>query len=388
MPYEINLENPPAGYAITPARAGECVKYCIREFTSTEDGQHFIQRLEGGPSIILQRLPTEIRPSSVDNMLVIYGRDGKATVYVNELELKAAIRAARSVKAGGVVLKDHIADVELLDLGVEVPDNAGFLFIFSIGWRKGLFYDLGPLGPNREPRIYDIAAILGQAYCQVLFQERFSISDLEWDRLLKAKWFPFVGLTNKTIEELVSHVRSGWDPDEKLDDIVSEVRGRSAKMLNIWRENPSLVEHIEILERAVERFQNDDPMSCTSLLFPRIEGILRTHHNSLGAANQPSPQNLSASAVATEIDREKCLLLPHRFNIYLDRVYFADFDPSTPNIEVSRHSVGHGVASESEFNRKSAAIGILIVHQLSYFLQTGKGDRLKMLRKTDSTKTR
>ena len=259
MPYVINLENPPVGYAITPARAGECTQVCFREFTSTEDGQHLIQRLEGSASIILQRLPTGIRPSSVDNMLVIYGHDGKATVYVNELELQAAFRAARPVKAGAAVLKDHIADVEWLDLGVEVLDDAGFLFIFSIGWRKGLFYDVGPLGPNREPRLYDIAPVLGQAYCHVLFQERFSISDLEWNRLSEAKWFPFVGLSNQTIENLVSHVRSGWDPDEKLDDIVSEVRNRSTQMLNSWREHPSLMEHIEILERAVERFQNDDP---------------------------------------------------------------------------------------------------------------------------------
>ena len=368
MPYEIHLEKPLTGYAVTPARANEYVQVCTREFTSTEDGQHFIQRLEGGPSIILQSLPTEIRPSTVDNMLAIFDRDGKAIVYVNELELRAAIRAARPVKAGEFVLKDHIADVESVDLGVQVPGNAGFLFVFSIGWRKGLFYDFGPIGPNREPRPYDVSAALGQAYCHVLFQERFSISEFEWDRLLKAKWFPFVGLTNRRIESLVSHIRAGWDPDEQLDDIVSEVNSRCTQMLDSWREHPSLMEHIEILERAVERFQNDDPISCTSLLFSRIEGILRTHHNSLGTGDRPSAEILSESAVAAKSGKDTCLLLPHRFNTYLREVYFAGFDPSAQKIEVSRHSVGHGVASKSEFNRKSAAVGILIVHQLFYFM--------------------
>ena len=145
MPYEIKLENPPAGYAMMAARANEQVQVCFREFTSTEDGQHFIQRLEGLPSTILKSLPTEIRPSSVDNMLAICDRDGQATVYVNELKLQAAVRAARPVKAGENVLKDHIADIARLDVGVQVPDDAGFLFIFSIDWRKGLFYDFGPL---------------------------------------------------------------------------------------------------------------------------------------------------------------------------------------------------------------------------------------------------
>ena len=107
MPYEIRLEKPPMGYAVTAARASEHVQVAIREFTSTEDGQHFIQRLEGSPSIILQSLPTEIRPSNVDNMLAIFDRDGKVTVYVNELELRASFRAARPVKAGAAVLKDQ-----------------------------------------------------------------------------------------------------------------------------------------------------------------------------------------------------------------------------------------------------------------------------------------
>lgn len=152
-------------------------------------------------------------------------------------------------------------------------------------------------------------------------------------------------------------------------------------MLDSWRGNPLLKDHIEILERAVERFQNDDPISCTSLLFPRIEGILRTHHSSLGNEDRPSPEILSTTAVAKEVNKDTCLLLPRRFGTYLREVYFADFDPSANTIEVSRHSVGHGVASESEFNRKSAALGILIVHQLFFFMETGKGRNIKMLRK-------
>lgn len=378
MPYIINLEHPPTGYAMTSARGQECVQVSFREFTSTEDGQHFIQRLEGSPSLILESLPTKVRPSNVDHMLAICHLDGKVTVYVNELELKAAMRTARPVEAGQGVSKDDIADVERLDIGVQIPDAAGFLFIFSVGWRRGLFYDFGPLGPDRLPRPYDVGSALGQAYCHVLFQERFSISDLEWNELLKAKWFPFVGLSHQTIENLVSHVRSGWDPDEKLDDIVAEVKSRCTQMLASWREYTSFVEHIEVLARAVERFQSGDHMSCTSLLFPRIEGILRTYHNSLGTEDPPSPINLSKSAVSSQINNDQCLLLPHRFDTYLREVYFADFDPSAQVVEVSRHSVGHGVASEFEFNRKSAVVGILIVQQLSYFF--GKGTERTSLR--------
>jgi hypothetical protein len=175
-------------------------------------------------------------------------------------------------------------------------------------------------------------------------------------------------LRNETIDALVSQIRAGWDPDEKLGDIVSEIHDRIPESLNAWRTQVSFQPHIEILERAVERFQAGDYVSCTGLLFPRIEGILRTHHTTHGAATSPSPANLTDFAVAAKIHNESCLLLPHRFASYLRDVYFADFNPVAQNIDVSRHSIAHGVAAPASFNQKSALIGILVVHQLFHFL--------------------
>ena len=187
MSVEVDLGKPPGGYALTSARDGDYGQVAYREFTSTEDGQHFIQRLEGHPSAILQRLPSQISPSQVDHMLAICRRDGKADVYVNELDLRLHPRAARSLKAGEEVRKDDIADIESFELGVQVPDNAGFLFVFSVGWRKGLFYDFGPIGGlDPQPRQYHVGSVLGQAYGRVLFQERFSISDDAWKALFSA----------------------------------------------------------------------------------------------------------------------------------------------------------------------------------------------------------
>jgi hypothetical protein len=375
MPVEIDLGMPPAGYSLTAARADENVTVQFQEFTSTEDGQHFIQRLEGIPDDILRRLSPAIRPSQVDNLLAICDRKGKATVYVNEIMQRARVRASGPVKAGQLVTKNDIVDVDRLELGVDIPDDAGVVFVFSVGWRKGLFYDFGPIGgPDTQPRQYDIAAILGQAYCHVLFQERFTISDDEWDALFAAKWFLFAGLRNESIDALISHVRCGWDPDEKLDDFVAEIKVRIPQMLDSWRNHSTFTPHVDILDRAVDRFQSDDFVSCTGLLYPRIEGILRTHHTSLGTATRPSPDNLTDTAVASKLHNQKCLLLPHRFAAYLRDVYFANFNPVAQDIDVSRHSVAHGVAAASEFNRKSALLAILVVHQLFYFLENQRGD--------------
>ncbi|RIK81313.1 MAG: hypothetical protein DCC68_08995 [Planctomycetota bacterium] len=375
MPVEIDLGMPPAGYSLTAARPEEDVAFQFQEFTSTEDGQHFIQRLEGIPDEILRRLSPKVFPSQVDNLLAICDGSGKATVYLNEITLRARMRASGPVHAGQPVTKNDIVEVDRLELGVELPDDAGVVFLFSVGWRKGLFYDFGPLvKPNPLRRQYDIAAVLGQAYCYVLFQERFTISDREWDALFAAKWFPFAGLHHESIDALIGHVRSGWDPDQMLDDVVARIKERLPLMLDSWRNHSSFAPHFDILARAADRFQNDDFVSCTGLLFPRIEGILRTHHTSLGTTTRPSPANLTKTAVASKLENEKCLLLPHRFATYLSNVYFADFNPVAHDINVSRHSVAHGVASASEFNKKSAMLAILVVHQLFYFLENKRSE--------------
>ena len=130
---EGDLGDVPAGYAVTSGRSGEDVMIQIREFTSTEDGQHFIQRLEGIPNKILQLLPSPIHPSQVDHMLAVCRRDGKADVHVNTLELRALLRTAMPVEAGADVMKNDIADVERLELGVSIPDIAGLVIVFSVG---------------------------------------------------------------------------------------------------------------------------------------------------------------------------------------------------------------------------------------------------------------
>ncbi len=191
------------------------------------------------------------------------------------------------------------------------------------------------------------------------------------------QWFPFVGLRNKTIDKLISYIRSGWKCDEILDEIALEVKSRVPKMLESWRNHSSFLQHIEILEHAVERFLDDDTISCTSLLFSRIEGILRTNHLSASTTSMKKQKNLVESAVKAKIKNEKCLLLPHRFYSYLNNIYFADFKPDAQNIAISRNSVGHGVASVSEFNLKSSVIGILIVHQLFHLLENDSTDLTK-----------
>jgi len=93
---------------------------------------------------------------------------------------------------------------------------------------------------------------------------------------------------------------------------------------------------------------------------------VRANHTSTGNSAQPNQKNLSATAVQARNGRPACLLLPHKFEEYLREVYVASFQPGDSQTGVSRNSVGHGVASEDQFNEKAAVIGLLVTQQLLY----------------------
>src|SRR5581483_1990217 len=176
MPHEIIFDTLPAGHvAEAAAKQATTVRVHCTEFITTEDGQEFIQRLEGFPSEILGKIAKRtgmIPPSQVDHLLAIIRLDRTATVYVNELPLQVETRVSRAVKTGQPLFKNDIVDITRVEIGdVAVPPDAGVVFVFSVGWRKGYFYDLAPLRKDGEPRAFDVGAAFGQMYAHVLFQE-------------------------------------------------------------------------------------------------------------------------------------------------------------------------------------------------------------------------
>jgi hypothetical protein len=379
MPYEITFKDLPAGCAISSGRKGENVTVATREFTSSEDGDLFINRLEGFPSDIIRMLPPEskIKSSVVDHMLVIIRQDKTATVYVNEIVFLAeVVNKGRDMEAGQPVYTDDIADVRKLSFkdrdlqDIIIPPDAGVLFLFSEGWRKGFYYDLKPFaGGNPEPRDYDLEMLCGQFYAYLGFQHLFKISEDEWNRLIAQQWFPFISLKNRTIQEIVNYARNNWEIDELTDRIANELAEMIPALLSKWEKNKLFESHFALFKQAAERFLEKDYISATAILYPRIEGLMRTYHMASNQSLKPTQKNLVTSVVdAKATERHgNSLLLPNNFRRYLEEVYFASFDPNDPKI-LSRHTVSHGVAPAENFSLKGAIIGLLILDQLSFYI--------------------
>jgi len=304
-------------------------------------------------------------------MLVLVRRDKSATVYINELQILAEVQATRAIRAGEAVLDDDVADVRALKFrGVEIPDDVGVLFAFSMGWRRALYYDFGPFAPGiAGSRTYDIWAQLGQCWAYLTFQQLLKVTPEEWELLLHTGWFLFIGIPVRYRKQLLNYVRSGWDVDELLGDVSKHLKRRLPRLLDAWATNPCMRDHLPLLQSAVERYQEEDNVSCNCILYPRIEGILRSFFsgNATGRPSQKSLVNCAVSGGGSDL-RETSLLLPRVFRRYLNEVYFANFDPARPSA-ASRNSVAHGVVPADQLSLKAATLALLIVEQLFYFLR-------------------
>jgi hypothetical protein len=376
MPYKIILDNLPLGVALNSARDGGEVEVSFREFTSSEDGDGFIQRLEGIPSDLLQKISADLKPSTIDHMLVLISKDKSAIAYINELKFFLKIRPKRTpIKAGELISQDDIAEIESLSFGDEIKleGNIGILFIFSAGWRKGLFYDFGAFHRPPKPIGYDLEKLFGHYFAYLSFQHLFKLTDDEWSNLFSQMWFPFVTLKTSTVQRMLGYVKSNIPVDDLIEKIAEEVQATKTAMLERWRGSPVLANHIELIERAVERYEEKDYISTTSILYTRIEGIMRDVLK-VSAPSQKASQKKLAETITWQkesSDIGRNILLPRMFHKYLDEVYFRNFDPQKP-AEISRHSVAHGIAKPQDFSLKAATIGLLLLDQLFHFLSFEK----------------
>jgi len=351
---------------------GNLAVIAVREFTSSEDGELFISRLEGIPNQLIAKLPphAQVFPSTVDHLIAVIRPGLRTTVYVNECPVMMRARMGRRIEAGEVVYERDIIDIDAIEFqGVDFPEDAAVLCVFSAGWRKGMFFDFTPLGPDAPKRDYDIGKLLGSYYAYLKSQRVFSLDEADWLFLLERGWFPFVSVPANIKTKIVAFAKSRDDLDRLLPELLAELKRLVPTMLERWAESSLFAPHIELFRHAVEEFNEEDYVSSTAILYPRIEGLLRTLHEALGIAEKASQKVLTAAAVearATEFHRYSWLL-PEMFRRYMNDVYFASFEPGKP-ATLSRNSVGHGVASSDDFNMKGAMIGILILDQLFYFL--------------------
>jgi hypothetical protein len=376
MPREIVLDYLPIGYSRQASRAGGEADVSFRDFVSSEDGQLLITRLEGTPRTILEKISDHAghAASVTNNLLAVIRPDRTATVYWNEIYFNQIARAKRDIAKGGDVHIDNILEIERVVIpdGL-IPPDAGVCYVFSSGWRKGYFYDYGPLlhDDERRYRTYDLGATLGQLVTRLIFQHVFRVSEKAWDQMFKQGWFPFSHLSKDLIEGFISFAEASLPIDDHLQGVVSEVATLITEQIPHWRKHSVISAHLLLIERAFERFKGADYISAASILYPRVEGIIRSYRSAI-RKDSPSQAQLAETASGRDSNiSDHSLLLPRKFEDYMRSVYFARFEPNALSETISRNTAAHGVVAAERLNQKAAVIPFLILLQLSSIMAAG-----------------
>ena len=161
MPQAFKLAERVIGISMNAAVAGENVQIRTQELIGPT-ATYLLDRLEQIHLAVFAKIPGMPAPSQIDHLLVIIRPDLTGTAYVNELAIQAMVRVNRAVQAGTPVHREDISDVTLVDLGVQVPPDSGVIVFRSSGWRRSLFFDLGPLMPEHGPRTEPLEKALAQ----------------------------------------------------------------------------------------------------------------------------------------------------------------------------------------------------------------------------------
>lgn len=368
MPFEVDLGKPSLGFARTTALDGEGVVVQTRGFICADEALFLLRVLPGLTGELLEKAPSgPIHPPQVRSLLATYRRDGKATVWLNEITLEAQAQASAKIEVGGATNEDNLAEIRLVNLGVEVPKDSGVALIAHIGWERVLYFDFGPTAAGVD-RDFDLARELGIHWTYVLHRQRLGISEEEWTQLLRQGWFPFILIPAAKVNLMLGLLRAGRRVDDALDDIASSVEPRLKDLVDEWKRSPDLEGHRPFLEKAIDHYASGDWISAISVLSPRIEGLMR----SLG--ERGSGRAGHRELVASVIDAGEARLSPtspilaRRFKAYLNEVFLAPFTAEDPG-RATRHPVTHGVAPVDAFDKKHALLCILIFHQLMFFAE-------------------
>ena len=366
MRFEVNLAKAPRGMAEEDIAEGASGRVATRFFLSTEDGQKFVLCTEGVIGGILRELPIRIPPSQIDHLLAIIRRDGTASVFVNDIPISFMGVPRRDLKAGDGVSIDDLYQINSVTLGdIEIPVDAGVVFLFSLGWRKGLYFDMMPVVDHAIDRSdTNFADLCGQLYSALAFQERLKLSDQDWDALLRREWFPFAGMPLDLLKQVIVHARQNWDESKVVDKCELLLQSHVPAAIQAWSNYPAFLNHSPILQRAWDHFANSDWLSCIALLAPRIEGILRDYLDRVKPATKPTQSELARASMHEHMDSFASVLLPQRFVDYLMSSHFKPFSKGTI-ADATRHAVAHGVADPLEFTKKRAVLDWFVIWQLS-----------------------
>jgi hypothetical protein len=307
----------------------------------------------------------------------VFHIDLSADVYVNDFPIQIKVLAKRDVNAGEPINQNDIADIaELRFPGIDIKENDSVIFCFKKGWKFGLFFDFTPADRKSTLDVERLSHDLGSYYRYLTFQELYSILENKplFEPMFADGWFPFIHLLGGDFEELAKCYEHKSDFPSNVDRFLSRFdKNRINTFVNRWWKNPLFESKQRILEAGIEAYllgTEAGYINCVKTLYSEIEGIVRMRY----AAEKGKSPNFSElidfvkQKAESKFGPRQSLGFSDVFYRYLNEIVFRNFDITTGQVDLSRHSVSHGVAEQTKYTRTKAIQAILTIDQMYFYL--------------------
>jgi hypothetical protein len=313
---------------------------------------------------------------NIFNYLILVHIDLSADIYVN-FPFQAKMMPKRETKAGEPIYQNDIADIaELRFPGINIKENDSVIFCFKKGWKFGLFFDFNPADRKSILDVKRLSHDLGSYYRYLTFQELYSILENKplFEFMFADGWFPFIQLLGGDFEELTSCYKHKSEFPNNVDRFISKFdKDRIKTFVNRWWKNPLFESKQKILEAGIETYllgTEAGYINCVKTLYSEIEGIVRISYvNEKG--KDPSFADLveyTKQKAEGKFGPRESLGFSDVFYRYLNEIVFKNFDLTTGQVDLSRHTVSHGVADQTKYTKNKALQAILILDQMYFYL--------------------
>lgn len=314
----------------------------------------------------------------VNNFLIIIHKNKIADIYVDNYPLKFNAIIKEGLSAGDTVCKKDIFDItNLRFVGINVQKSDKVIWCFRERWRFGLFFSLSSF---RD--LIDLDELMRTMSFCMNYLTFFDEYDMLTDETIIEKfneegWFPFIYLIGNGLTSLLNCYKktNEIDKEKSLDIFLSRCTEKEIdKITTKWWTNPIYLEKKPIIMAGIHSYYlatSDGYISTIKNLMSEIEGIIRIMFSREKGENDSSIRQLKEyvkEKASSKFKSVNTFAFPSHFYEYLSEIIFASFDIAATQIDISRHSTSHGVASAQSYTKAKAFQSILVLDQLFHYL--------------------
>ena len=380
MLVHLNRVEPIAGFLHSVLPNGLCEVGVSDELTS--DDPKFYRYIEQISNIYFGSTEFSANVNNIHSFLVLIHSNLSADIYINDFTVATQVRLKRnleSLEPGILIMKSDIADIYELNFpDIEILDSDSIVCCLKVGWKFLLYFDF--LNQGRKSDIATRQRILGQLYRYLSFEEVYRTLESEncFQKMVADGWFPFVEILGKAYEELSTAYQNRNTVSEKsVKELIGKFdKSRLETMTNKWWDHPLFKGKRELLQAGIDAFlggTKSDYINCIKTLYSEIEGIMRSLYFEDSGERTRHIQKLINRLIEVgkrKVEDDQSLLLPQYFADYLVENIFKEFDPETGEVDLSRHTVLHGVALGEDYKAERALQALLTLDQIYFYLPT------------------